>query len=62
LIPDFLNGEINMMAAIFIWIFIAVLFAWRGQRSIAIYCVTATLLMALVYFHHDITEHLKIQL
>lgn len=51
-----------MMAFVFILMFIAVLFAFRGYRRIAIYCVTLMLALGVIFFYHDITTHLNIQL
>lgn len=54
-------GEIDMVL-IFILMFIAVLFAWRGHRRKAIYCLAVTLTVALLFFYHDITVNLNIEL
>jgi hypothetical protein len=51
-----------MMAFFFILIFIAVLFAWKGQRRKAIYCVSLALMLALLFFYHDMTTQLTVQL
>jgi hypothetical protein len=56
---DSLTGDIKMVF-IFILMFIAVLFAWREQRSKAIYCVAFSLALALAYFYHDTSMHLTI--
>lgn len=50
------------MVFIFIIMFVAVLLAMLGSRRKAIFCVIFTLVLASLYFNHDITEHLNIQL
>jgi len=51
-----------MMASIFILIFFSVLFAFGGLRRITIYCMSLTLILAVIYFYGDITTHLNLQL
>jgi hypothetical protein len=58
---DLSTGDSNM-AFIFILMFVAVLFAWRGYRRTAVCCVILTLALGSLYFYHDITSHLNIQL
>jgi hypothetical protein len=50
------------MVFIFILTFIAVLFALRGYRRASLYCILLTLITAVLFFYHSITEHLNIQL
>jgi hypothetical protein len=50
-----------MMVLIFIILLVAVIAVWQGQRPVAIYAFSITLILASIWFGHHITDHLALQ-
>lgn len=51
-----------MMALIFLILLVAVLMAWTGHRSPALYCFAFTMVLAVIWLFHHITSSLALQL
>ncbi|MHB1948468.1 MAG: DUF5993 family protein [Gammaproteobacteria bacterium] len=57
-----LIGGIAMILLIFIFLFLSVLFAWKGQRRYTLIFFALTLGLSIIWFLIHIDVHLVIQL